>query len=349
MIFKHKKTKKIILLALILLLFLYIFHPTWTPKIRGFENSIAFLGQVYLNGTHHEIMIRGTDKRNPVILFVHGGPACPETAYVQKYQDLLEKDFTIVHYDQRGSGKSYHFTEDYSDISIDVLVQDLLEITDYISSTLDTDEIILMGHSFGTGIGIRAANKAPEKYIAYIGIGQQGNYWDGDLEALEYCLSEAKKAGRLDDIKQIESYRLGVLNKTEEFPTSYVRKYKGAARKINEAADVTKGLLLQSEYSPFDGLRYLLGLLATGDKLWNDMLHDDLTDEIRDLQIPCYFVSGYYDYLTPPATAKRYLETLNAPYKAFVVFNESAHYPQFEEKEAFYKWMLGTYGHIKAP
>ena len=77
-------------------------------------------------------MIRGVDSSNPILIFVHGGPGCSEIPYVRKYQKELEKQFTIVHYDQRGSGKSYHFFEDYSNLTTDLLVEDLLALTDYI-------------------------------------------------------------------------------------------------------------------------------------------------------------------------------------------------------------------------
>ena len=77
--------------------------PTWTSQINR-ENSISTLEQVEINGSGHEIMIRGKDKNNPVIIFVHGGPGTSEIPYAQKYQKLLEEKFTVVNYDQRGSG-----------------------------------------------------------------------------------------------------------------------------------------------------------------------------------------------------------------------------------------------------
>ncbi len=77
--------------------------------------------------------------RNPIVIFVHGGPGCSEIPYVREYQDLLEKNFTIVHYDQRGSGKSYHFFEDYSNLSTGLLVDDLLALTDYVADKFGQD------------------------------------------------------------------------------------------------------------------------------------------------------------------------------------------------------------------
>ena len=106
-----KKTVRVKIIVAILIVFTLVIEllsPTWTPKIKG-NNSVSELRKVQINGTDIEMMIRGNNKDNPVIIFVHGGPCCSEIPYVRKYQDTLEKSFTIVHYDQRGSGKSYEF------------------------------------------------------------------------------------------------------------------------------------------------------------------------------------------------------------------------------------------------
>ncbi len=187
-----KKIIKYIGVIIISILLLVLFRPTWTSNIKG-DNSISVLEQVKINGTKQQIMIRGRDQNNPVIIYVHGGPSVSEIPYA-KYEDLLEKDFTVVNYDQRGSGKSYHFNEDYSNLTADVLVEDLLELTDYISKRFGKEKVILIGHSYGTYLGTMAAYKAPEKYEAYIGIGQVSNMQESEIDNLNSTISEAKKS-----------------------------------------------------------------------------------------------------------------------------------------------------------
>ena len=121
---------------------LILLFPTWTPKING-ENSIAILESIEINGTELEVMMRGVDRNNPIIIFVHGGPGCSEIPYVRKYQGTLEEHFTIVHYDQRGSGKSYQFFEDYSTISSDQHVEDLLALTDYVKNEFSKEKVYI--------------------------------------------------------------------------------------------------------------------------------------------------------------------------------------------------------------
>ncbi len=177
---KIKKLIKLICVITTLLLIVALIFPTWTSQIKG-ENSISTLEQVEINGSGHEIMIRGKDKNNPVIIFVHGGPGTSEIPYAQKYQNLLEEKFTVVNYDHRASGKSYHFLEDYSNLTSDLLVEDLLAMTDYVSKRLGKEKVILVGHSYGTYIGMQAANKAPDKFEAYVGIGQMSDTIESEM------------------------------------------------------------------------------------------------------------------------------------------------------------------------
>lgn len=318
---------------------LALFFPTWTPKVSG-DNSIGQLRHIEINGTRHSVMITGQNIANPVIIFVHGGPGCSEIPYVRKYQDLLEKDFTIVHYDQRASGKSYHFFEDYSKLSADVLVDDLLELTDYISTLLEKQKVILIGHSYGTYIATKATAKAPEKYTAYIGIGQMSNLVESELDSLDFCISEAHIANNLVDYDYLKGLTDKISSGEMLTPRSYVRKYRGASRLIDDNADYLKGFLLGSEYNLMDVIRYSLGILYSQDILINQAYLEPLPEIVKSLNLPFYFVMGKYDYMTSAAAAKKYFDTIKTnANKEFIVFDHSAHYPQFEEKEKFYNWM----------
>lgn len=337
------KYLKILALLILSILVLALIRPTWTSAIKSNKNSINELKKIEINGAKHTLMIRGADKNNPIIIYVHGGPGCPEIPYVKKYQDILEKKFTIVHYDQRGSGKSYEFFKDYSNLSIDILVDDLLSITDYIRSTYKANKIILVGHSFGTNVGIRAAEKAPDKYLTYVGIGQVSDLVESELDSLEFCIEKAKAANELEDVKALESYRASIMNGSGLAPRSYVRKYGGAARLIDENKDYSNGLFLGTEYNLLDAIRFYRGVNISQKYLMGELLDNKLTKEITHLEIPCYFVSGRYDYMTSLKAAENYLNSIEAPSKEMVILDNSAHYPQFEEESKFAEWMISKF------
>ncbi len=216
---KRKRKVTTLFISITLFILLLLLFPTWTPKIDG-ENSIAILESIEINGTELEVMIRGVDRNNPIIIFVHGGPGCSEIPYVRKYQDLLEEHFTIVHYDQRGSGKSYRFFEDYSTISSDQHVEDLLALTDFVRDEFSQEKVLLIGHSFGTYIGMKAPDKVPDKYAAYIGIGQVSNYMNSEVDSLNYTMSEANKAGNQKDVDKLK-----LLEDSIKIGSTYPKRY----------------------------------------------------------------------------------------------------------------------------
>ncbi|PQP80763.1 alpha/beta hydrolase [Paenibacillus sp. PCH8] len=335
---KIRKTLKYSIFSIMLMMILALIFPTWTPKIKG-ENSISMLGQVEINGEGHEIMIRGIDRTNPILIFVHGGPGCSEIPYVRKYKKELEQYFTVVHYDQRGSGKSYHFFEDYSNLTTDVLVDDLIVLSDYVSKELNQEKVILIGHSFGTYIGMKAAAKAPAQFHAYIGIGQMANTFQSELESLAYTLEQAKQAGNTEDVQKLELVRDSIQQGTGLTPRMLLQKYGGAARLINENRDYITGFLFNPEYNGLDMIRFYSAVFGSQDILVREALDQNLPDRVNHLEIPTYFVMGKYDYMTTANAARDYFDVFDAPIKDFVVFDESAHYPQFEEKEKFVKWL----------
>jgi len=323
---------------IIIILLLVLFRPTWTSNIKG-DNSISVLEQVKINGTKQQIMIRGRDQNNPVIIYVHGGPSVSEIPYA-KYEDLLEKDFTVVNYDQRGSGKSYHFNEDYSNLTADVLVDDLLELTDYISKRFGKEKVILIGHSYGTYLGTMAAYKAPEKYEAYIGTGQVSNMQESEIDNLNYTISEAKKAGNTEDVKYLEGIAEKIHAGVSAAPRDYVGKYGGATRLIKMSDG---DILLSREYNLLDFIRYNNGVAKTQAQLVKEVFDKPLPKIVTKLDLPFYFVMGKYDAMTSFNAAKNYFDVIEGDQKEFISFEESAHYPQFEEKEKFYKWMCDTF------
>ncbi|WP_336882598.1 alpha/beta hydrolase [Priestia koreensis] len=340
-----KKTGKVVLVtvtAIVSILLIALFFPTWTSSIAG-DHSISTMQQVKINGTNQEIMIRGQDKRNPVLLFVHGGPGNSEIPYAKKYQHLLEKNFTVVNYDQRGTGKSYHFNEDHPNISSDLLADDLIAITDYLKKNITNKKVILVGHSYGTYVATQAAAKAPEKYEAYVGIGQMSNTVESEMDSLDYVLKQATKAENKEDITAIKKVQSKVENGEAFTPRDLVMKYGGGARQIDNPEKNLFQMALTTEYNLLDAIGYLRGIGFYQFPLVQEALKNPLTEKVTAVDLPVYFVMGKYDYMTSAKAAKNYFDSLDARQKEFLTFKKSAHYPQFEEPKKFSDWMVKTF------
>ncbi len=341
-----KKTLKIfgkvikwVIIFLILILVVGLIFPTWTPKING-KNSISELKKVKINETKLEVMIRGNNRDNPVIVFVHGGPCCSEIPYVRKYQDMLEKEFTIVHYDQRGSGKSYQFGKDYSNVSASTHVDDLISLTTYIEEYLHKDQMILIGHSYGTYIATMAAAKEPKLYRAYVGIGQMSDTIESELDSLHKCIKAAEKVGNMEDVTHLSGLEKSIKDGQRLVPRDYVRKYNFAARNIDENGDYTKGFLFGSEYNLLNTIGFYTASGKYQEALIMEALKKPVYDIVTKIKIPVYFVMGKYDCMTSPEAAEKYLSSLQSQSThEMVIFEKSAHYPQFEEEDKFFRWM----------
>lgn len=342
-----KKTiiKIVISILAIVLLFLLVrtVVPGWMPKVRG-ENAVSEFRKAEINGAELQLMIRGEDRSNPVLIFVHGGPCGSEIPYVRKYQKDWEKDFTIVHYDQRGCGKSYKFGEDYSQVTTATHVEDLIVLTEYIEKYLETDKVILIGHSFGTYIGTKAAALRPDLYSAYVGIGQMSDTISSELSTLDKCIVAAKEKGDLKTAEELEAMRDPISEGKEITPRDKIYEYGFGSRLIDDYHDYMMGFIFGPEYNLVDAVRYLTAVNKWQKGLILEALEHPITDIVDKIDIPVYFVMGRYDGMTSPEAAEEYLQDIKGDgEKKFILFENSAHYPQFEEKEAFYKWMTDIF------
>lgn len=339
---KIKKTGLWLGVTTLTLSLILLYFPTWTPKIKG-SNSIHVLEQVKINGTGHEIMIRGEDLENPVILYLHGGPGASELSYAKKYQDLLESQFTIVNYDQRASGKSYHFFEDYSNLSADLLVEDALAVTDYITKRLGKKKVILMGHSYGTYIGTLAAHRAPEKYEAYIGIGQMADTQQSEMDGWNYVMEQAQLADNHEDVEQLEQIYETIKQGQAFTPRDIVKRYGGASRLIDSPDTSFLGMTFSNEYNMLDAIRYNKGIIYSQEILISEAMSRPLPSLITKLDLPFYFVMGDYDFMTSSHAAKVFFDQIEGSGKGFTSYKNSAHYPHYEEKQRFFDWMVDTF------
>jgi pimeloyl-ACP methyl ester carboxylesterase len=121
------------------------------------------------------VYVRGLDKNNPVILFVHGGPASPVSPLMWMFQSPLEEYFTVVNYDQRASGKTYLANDTTGlgkTINIEQYVTDAIELAQFITEKYKKRKVILVGHSWGTIVSMKAVLKRPDLFYAYVGMGQ---------------------------------------------------------------------------------------------------------------------------------------------------------------------------------
>lgn len=352
MIAKGKRTRSMLIVAvkiaggmlclLLLTIAVIALIPQGTKPIKG-ANSIASLESVKIGGLEQWILVRGHDKNAPVVLFVHGGPGSAQISLSPKFLASLEEHFVVVNWDQRGSGKSWSKGIDPATMTVEQIVADTLELTNYLRDRFNQDKIYLVGHSWGSYIGVLAAQQSPELYHAYISVSQMVSYWDGEELSYQLTLEEAQNRGNAKALKELEV--LGgppYPNGAEDviIQRKWLVQFGGIERQVNTQWEWLKALITKREYTLYDGYRYLQGANFSAEHLFASMAEIDLEKQVPTLELPVWFVAGKYDGITFPSLIQRYYQGLEAPVKEFVLFEDSAHLPYFEEPEKFTQLML---------
>ena len=324
-----------VLLFIIVLGFVW---PTKTKRIEG-EHAISDLSSVDVNGARQCVLTRSHNKDNPIILFVHGGPCNSDIPFITHYQKDLEKVFTIIHYDQRGCGKSYDCLKSYKNLDAQLLVEDLVVLSEMINKKYH-QKIILIGHSYGSYLGLQAAKKRPDLYRAYIGIGQVADSLTNEKAILDYLKMQANQQSEQRFLKKITPQ----IKKGKRLaPRLYVRKYNGAARQINIATKMIKGHLFSSEYNLKDSLKLIMGLFRNQNKLEKAESELPLPTLVQSVSIPIYFIMGKHDYITTLKAAEDYFNQIQSPHKELIIYQKAAHYPHLEEPKRFDTWLKNTF------
>jgi pimeloyl-ACP methyl ester carboxylesterase len=297
--------------------------------------SISEKIHVTINGVEQGMFIKGKDSSNPVLLYLHGG--MPDYFLTQDYPTGLDAYFTVVWWEQRGSGLSYSSDIPPESVNPDQLVSDTLSVTNYLRERFGQEKIYLMGHSGGTFIGIQAAALAPELYRAYIGVAQMSNQLESEKLAYAYMLQRFKDDGNAKMVRTLEE---APVTDSVPLPDSYLSVRDSAMHSLgigttHAMRSVVTGLLLRSfenrEYTLSEKINMWRGKMFSGSRLWNTQLSTDLTKKVTRLEIPVYFFHGAYDYTVSHSLAKSYYDQLDAPMKGFYTFTESAHSPLFEQ------------------
>lgn len=315
------------------------------------ENGIQESAYVELNGIRQFIQIRGEDRENPVILMLHGGPGSPITFLSSTYQRALEKDYTLVNFDQRGSGRTYYANQNAGvPLSTQAILQDIDALVEYLKERFGQEKVVILGHSWGTILGSAYSKAHPEKVSAYIGVGQCVNNMEGDAFAAEEAIRRARENGDTQTAENISELLHEYSNSTS---TDIAKKFMLTMeiRSIGTAYFHYEGevpmpqtiwLGLSSPDMSLDDMRWFLALNGSFEDflaLEEPLLEDCLTFRLEDLgsaySVPVYYISGENDWITPTALVKEYYQTVEAPRKEMIILPNAGHSPFVDDPEAF--------------
>lgn len=294
---------------------------------------------IEVNGTRQGMFLRAADVTRPVLLFVHGGPGMPEYFLDRTHPTGLEQDFVVAWWEQRGSGLSLAAGRDEATMTPDQLVEDTIAVADYLRHRFGQDRIYLLAHSWGTLVGSLAAARAPDRFHAYLGMGQVSQQRRAEQLCHERALEACAVAG---DRAMLARLRRVQLTAEGPLPRAWLAMRDGVTHRLGfgttrDMRSVVTGVLVPvwqvPDYTVAEKIAIGIGKKRSQALLFERLLDADLATLVPRLEIPAYFFLGRNDYTVGYPLAAAYVAGLSAPVKGFYTFEDSAHSPAFEEPE----------------
>jgi len=291
-----------------------------------------------IGGVSQWLTVRGQDRANPILLFVHGGPASPAMPTLWQFQRPLEDYFTVVQWDQRAAGKSLAETDPASmdsTLHIGRYVDDAIEVAEYVRKRYGKDKVILVGHSWGTIVAMQAALKRPDLFYAYVGIGQVIDTRENERISYDYGVQQAQAHHNAEALKELASIapypgNTPITRERIIIARKWAQYYGGLSAFRDNSPYYFDGPLLSPDYTAADVCAIDQGNVATLGRVLPEFLDVDLRG-VKRFPIPVVMFLGRHDYTTPSAPTADWLERVEAPAKQAVWFEHSAHMIPWEE------------------
>ncbi|NHB69121.1 alpha/beta fold hydrolase [Perlabentimonas gracilis] len=307
------------------------------------EGSASAIEKITLGGQEQYIIIRGVDYTKPIMLFLHGGPGSPEFAFIKHYNPAIENDYVMVYWEQRGAGKSYSKNIPPESMTLEQMIADTRELSEYLANRFNKEKIFIMGHSWGSLLGILTAYNHPELYYAYFGIGQVCDQFKGEQISYSWALEQASERNDSKAIKTLNGLHFPDSTASIDqwlkylmMERRYVNRYGGGTtREITGMWPLVKLVMNSGIYTLSEKLNFMNASMFSLKHLWLDVIHTNLFNKIDSMSVPVHIFQGVYDYTTPYPLAKDFYQQLKAPHKDFISFENSAHSPIMEEPEKF--------------
>jgi proline iminopeptidase len=256
----------------------------------------------------------------------------------------LENHFVVVYWTQRGAGRSFHADIDPNSMTLQQFVADLDQLVGHLQAQLHQPKVALVGHSWGTNIGVTYARAHPKKVSALVSIGQIANSVQGEQRSYAFTLAEAKRRNIPEAIADLTA--MG----PPPYPLESIMKQRGWLEKFGGGsfhAETSMPLVLLKAYQArevtwLDGLGFARGAPFSLAALAPQVAKFDWLHTATDFAVPVFIVAGRFDRNTDADLAHDYFNRIHAPSKQFKWFDHSAHSPMLEEPAAFNTFMINT-------
>ncbi len=331
---------------------IFIARPATTQPILGpdgqpLPGSVAELITVPIGGHEQTLMIRGRDTDNPVLLYLAGGPGGTDLGAMRA--DVgLEAHFVVATWEQRGAGKSYPALDPADTLTLEQMIADTIAVTHYLRERFDKDKIYLVGNSWGTTLGVLAVQRHPELFHAFVGTGQMVSQRETDRMFYEDTLAWAEQTGNDALVATLRQNGLPPYDALLDYEPALSYEHEWNHYPELDMSKEMPSILFVPEYSWMERINGFRGFLDTFAILYPQLQHIDFRQDVPQLEVPVYIVTGKHEARGRAVLAEEWFEMLQAPLKERIIFEHSGHRPLFEEPARFVEVMTKvldeTYG-----
>src|SRR5215510_3326861 len=306
-------------------------------------NGVERLERIRIGGIDQWVSIRGTDRKNPVLLYIHGGPGYVSIPMSWWFLRGFEEYFTVIQWDQRAAGKTYLLTNSANvgaSLTTERMLSDVEEMAAWTRRALGKDKLFVLGHSYGSFLGLQFALNHPEWLYAYIGVCQSINGPENERRGWHFAMDSARRAGNAEAVRELQAIApYATAAQPVPIKDLYIqRKWVGhfggvMAYRTDNSADSNLAQL-SPDYSDQEINHIWDGNTFATPYLLADLVATDLT-EIRKVAVPVILIEGRHDMNVNSEIAAKWFKTVKAPEKQLVWFEHSGHMPMTEEPGKF--------------
>lgn len=310
--------------------------------------------KLVLGGLPQKVHIKTDDEKKPVLLFLHGGPGvCNRHGILKSHADLMDT-FTLVAWDQRGTGGSYKGCPVES-LTCARVTEDAAELVEWLCKEFHKEKIFIIGGSWGSALGTMLAYRFPEHIAAYVGFGQMVDGSKNEDLSYSFALDAARKAGDEKSVKALEELGAPVKGcykggyKGMMIQRNIMMKYGGYSqneKKRSYLRSTALPMIFSGEYSLSDLWGIIKGHVMVLETMWPEVGALNLPEMCPEFKVPYFIFDGRLDQNTPAALVQEYFDNLKAPRKELVWFENSGHNPMNDESEKFKHLLREKLGEI---
>ena len=318
--------------------------PILNAQGQSIPNSIAVMEKIKLGGAEEWITIRGKDVRNPVLLFLAGGPGGTQLVTERRALPGLEDHFVVVNWEQPGAGKSFDAV-DRSKLKVDRYITDAHELVLNLRQRFGKEKVYVLGESWGSALGIMVVQRYPELFQAFIGTGQMVAFLENDRICYDFALRLVQERGDTKQVAKLKQqgpppyYGSDVALKSATYLMETFNYMNQNPAIVNQGFNTLQDLA-GSEYGLYDKLNFVRGLLDTFGIVYQQLWDVDFRKQAIRLNVPIYFLIGRHDVNAPTNLTEEYFNLLTAPQKELIWFERSGHSPWMNESERFVEVMV---------